>query len=52
MKEARKHTSWYLKGFRNAARYRERCNGLCNLEQFEELLGLIQNVGRDAHIAP
>ncbi len=41
MREARKHVAWYLKGMRNAARFRERA---ASLEQFSDLLSLAQDL--------
>ncbi len=38
MREARKHTAWYLKGFRGAARLRGECAKLCRLQDMDELI--------------
>ena len=38
MREARKHTVWYLKGIQNAAAYRNRCGSLCTLDDLYRLL--------------
>lgn len=43
MKEARKHTAWYLKGWQGAARYRNLCGSLSTMEDFYELLKTIRN---------
>lgn len=41
MREARKHTAWYLKGFRGAARLRTECAKLEKLSDMEPLTRLI-----------
>lgn len=38
MKEARKHTGWYLKGWHNAAKYRNACGTLSTLSDFYQLV--------------
>lgn len=38
MREARKHTAWYLKGFRGAARLRGECAKLTKLSDMDELI--------------
>ncbi len=38
MKEARKHTAWYLKGWQNAAKFRNMCGSLNTFTDFENLL--------------
>ena len=38
MREARKHTAWYLKGFRGAARLRGECAKLNRREDMDELI--------------
>lgn len=43
MKEARKHTAWYLKGWQNAAKYRGMCGTLSTLEDFYKLIEIIKN---------
>ena len=43
MKEARKHTAWYLKGWQGAARYRNLCGSLSTMEDFYRLLETIRN---------
>lgn len=41
MREARKHTAWYLKGFRGAARLRGECAKLCRPEDMNTLIARI-----------
>ena len=41
MREARKHTAWYLKGFRGAARLRAECAKLERLSDMETLTRLV-----------
>ena len=41
MREARKHTAWYLKGFRGAARLRGECAKLTKLSDMDALIGHI-----------
>lgn len=43
MKEARKHTAWYLKGMKNAAEYRRICGTLSTLEDFYSLIKQVKN---------
>lgn len=38
MREARKHISWYLKGFRNAASFRNEAGRLETLDEFSDLV--------------
>lgn len=38
MREARKHVAWYLKGMRNAAKFRGRAGQLSTLAELDELL--------------
>ena len=48
MKEARKHTAWYLKGWQNAAKYRGMCGTLSTLDDFYALVAQIrQELGID-----
>jgi len=54
MREARKHVAWYLKGMRNAAKFRQRA---ASLEHFSELLELardllLENPGRETPVIP
>ncbi len=42
MKEARKHTAWYLKGRPGAAKLRNMCGSLATLEDFDNMLTLIK----------
>ena len=42
IKEARKHTAWYLKGRPNAAKYRNMCGSLNTLEDFYQLIATIK----------
>lgn len=44
MREARKHVAWYLKGMRNAAKFRQRA---ASLEHFSELLELARDLLAD-----
>lgn len=37
MREARKHAIWYLKGIREAAKYRNKCGSLSSLDDFYRL---------------
>lgn len=37
MREARKHSVWYLKGIQNAAKYRNICGSLSTLDDFKRL---------------
>ena len=46
MKEARKHAAWYLKGRPGAAKLRNMCGSLSTLEDFDNMLELIKNQGR------
>lgn len=41
MKEARKHASWYLKGVRNAAKFRNLCS---SLEKYDDIKNLVIQV--------
>lgn len=41
MREARKHTAWYLKGFRGAAKLRVECSKLTKAEDLDRLIELI-----------
>ena len=43
MKDARKHTAWYLKGRPGAAKLRNMCGSLSTLEDFDNMLELIRN---------
>ncbi len=47
MKEARKHTAWYLKGMKNAAEYRRICGTLSTLEDFYSLIKQVKNDNSD-----
>ena len=38
VREARKHTIWYIKGIQNAAAYRNRCGQLNTLDDFNRLI--------------
>ena len=38
MREARKHTAWYLRGMKGAARLRIKCSGLSSREDLERLI--------------
>ena len=38
MREARKHISWYLKGFKNAAAFRNEAGRLETLAEFSDLV--------------
>lgn len=38
MREARKHSSWYIKGMRGAAEFRRECGSICTLEDLEILI--------------
>ena len=42
MKEARRPASWYLKGMKGAARFRDLCSELTTLDQLERLIEEIQ----------
>lgn len=42
MKEARRPASWYLKGMKGAARFRDLCSELTTLDQLEHLIEEIQ----------
>lgn len=42
MKEARKHTAWYLKGLPGAAKYRGMCGTLSAIDDFYNLVSLIK----------
>ena len=44
MKEARKHTAWYLKGFPNAAALRRETSSLNRLEDLDRLIDMVLNV--------
>ena len=46
MKEARKHTAWYLKGRPGAAKLRNMCGSLATLEDFDNMLTLIRNTAQ------
>ena len=46
MKEARKHTAWYLKGRPGAAKLRNMCGSLSTLEDFDNMLALIRNTAQ------
>lgn len=41
MKEARKHTAWYLKGLHSAARFRKACEELNKFEDVENLVKVV-----------
>ena len=38
MREARKHASWYIKGMRGAARFRQECGSLASQEDLDRLI--------------
>lgn len=42
MKEARRPASWYLKGMKGAARFRDLCSELTTLDQLERLIEKIK----------
>ena len=42
MKEARRPASWYLKGMKGAAGFRDNCSGLTTLDELERLIEIIQ----------
>ena len=42
MKEARRPASWYLKGMRGAARFRDKCSELTTLDDLERLIDIIK----------
>ena len=42
MKEARRPASWYLKGMKGAAGFRDKCSGLTSLDELERLIEIIQ----------
>ncbi len=43
MKESRKHCAWYLKGMKNAAKYRNSCGSLSYMEDFYKMVELIKD---------
>lgn len=43
MREARKHTAWYMRGLRGAAKLRGLCAGLEHLEDVDELIRLVMS---------
>lgn len=49
MKEARRPASWYLKGMRGAAKFRDKCSELSTLEQLDSLIEQIlsEQLGED-----
>lgn len=47
MREARKHTAWYLKGFRGAAALRGMCGQLKSLEDLPPLIQAVLSAARE-----
>lgn len=43
MQEARKHAAWYLRGVRDAAKYRAMANGLNTAEDLENYISMVLN---------